>query len=167
MTLPLAALGALIAALFETTPLAELPIAGATIDLVLVLAVVATMTMSAEDGLVWAFVGGLMLDMLTPARPIGATTFTVLLVAGFAILATRFAPSGRRVLAVALVFVLTFLYHGLLLGVLNLTQHLAVSALQPRIVLVSAVLNALVAIPVAYGLSSLERRVGARERPDW
>ena len=167
MTLPLAALGALIAALFESTPLAELPIAGATIDLVLILAVVATMTMGVEDGLVWAFVGGLMLDMLTPARPIGATTLTLLLVTGFAILATRFAPSGRRVLAVAAVFALTFLYHGLLLGLLNLTQHLAVNALQPRIVLIGAVLNALVAIPVAFGLTSVERRIGARERPDW
>ena len=89
MTLPFAALGALIAALIETTVLPELPIAGAQPDLVFTLAVVATMLLSAEDGLVWAFVGGLLIDLLVPARPIGATTLSLLLVVGVAALASR------------------------------------------------------------------------------
>jgi D-3-phosphoglycerate dehydrogenase len=37
------------------------------------------MLMGVEDGLAWAFLGGLMLDMLVPARPLGATTLTLLL----------------------------------------------------------------------------------------
>lgn len=167
MTLPFAALGALIAALIETTVLPELPIAGATINLVLVLAVVATMTMGVEDGLVWAFVGGLMLDMLTPARPIGATTLTLLLVCGLAAVGARFFAPSRRLPAIVATFVLTWPYHAGLLAILVLTGGMAVGSLQPRIVLVAAIVNALVAIPAAYVLTSVERRFGATDRPDW
>ena len=85
MTLPLAAVGALVAALLETSVLPELQIGGTKPDLVLVLAIVATMIMGVEDGLVWAFLGGLMLDVLVPGRPLVATTFVLLLVVGLAI----------------------------------------------------------------------------------
>ena len=54
--------------------LPEIPIAGATADLVLVVAVTATLVMGIEDGLIAAFVGGLLIDMLVPARPLGAET---------------------------------------------------------------------------------------------
>lgn len=167
MTLPFAALGALVAALIETTVLPLFPIAGATINLVFVLAIVATMTMGVEDGLVWAFVGGLMLDMLTPGRPLGATTFTLLIVVGVAVLAARFFAPGRRWPAVAATFVLTGAFHLILLGVLNLTERIDVGALQPRVVFVAAVLNLIVAIPAVIVYAVVERRFGLAERPDW
>ena len=76
LTIPFAALSALIAALLETTVLPEIPIAGATADLVLVVAVVATIMFGVEDGIVAAFVGGLLVDMLIPDRPLGAATLS-------------------------------------------------------------------------------------------
>lgn len=167
MTLPFAALGALVAALIETTVLPLFPIAGATINLVFVLAIVATMTMGVEDGLVWAFVGGLMLDMLTPGRPLGATTFTLLIVVGVAVLAARFFAPGRRWPPVVATFVLTGAFHLVLLAVLNLTERLDVGALQPRIVFVAAMLNLLVAIPAAIAFTIVARRFGPAERADW
>jgi hypothetical protein len=166
LTLPFAALGALFAALLETSIAPELVFAGAQIDLVLSLAVVAAMTMGAEDGVVWAFLGGLMLDMLIPGRPVGATTLSLLLAVGVAIIAVRI-PAPRRTLAVAAVFMLTWLFHALLIGVMTVTEGVALSGFAPMVVLAAALLNAIVAIPAALLFTALERRLGVGERADW
>jgi len=83
LTIPFAALMALLAALLETTVLPEIPIAGATPDLVLVVAVTATLMLGIEDGLIAAFLGGLLTDMLIPERPLGAATLSLLLVLAY------------------------------------------------------------------------------------
>jgi hypothetical protein len=166
LTLPFAALGALLAALLETSVAPELVFAGAQIDLVLSLAVVAAMTMGAEDGVVWAFLGGLMLDMLIPGRPVGATTLSLLLAVGVAIIAVRI-PAPRRTLAVAAVFMLTWLFHALLIGVMTVTEGVALRGFAPMVVLAAALLNAIVAIPAALLFTALERRLGVGERADW
>ncbi|HEY7598451.1 MAG TPA: hypothetical protein VH741_00890 [Candidatus Limnocylindrales bacterium] len=166
MTLPLAALGALLAALLETSVAPELAIGGAQADLVLALAIAAAMVMGLEDGLVWAFLGGLMLDMLVPGRPIGATTVVLLLAVGVAALAVRI-PAPRRALAVAAVFALTFAFHLALTGVLSATTGLSLSSLDVGVVLVSAVINAIVALPAVIAFTAIERRFGVAERADW
>lgn len=166
MTLPFAALGALIAALLEATALAELPILGAQADLVLTLAIVATMVLSAEDGFVWAFVGGLMLDMLIPARPIGATTLTLMLVVGLAAVLAHFIGRGHRLAAVLAVFALTWVFHAVLIGVLVLSEGLALSVFEPRLVFFAAVINLVVAVPAALIMGAVGRRL-AVERMDW
>ena len=166
MTLPFAALGALIAALLEASLLPELPIAGTHADLVLTLAIVATMLLGPEDGLVWAFVGGLMLDMLTPARPIGATTLTLLLVVGLAALISHFAGRGHRLPAILSVFAATWIFHLLLLGVLVLVEGVAFSVFEPRLVLAAALMNTLLAVPAAFVYSAIGRRL-VTERADW
>jgi cell shape-determining protein MreD len=166
LTLPFAALGALLAALIETTVLPELPIARTQGDLVLVLAVVAALALSAEDGLVWAFVGGLMLDMLIPARPIGATTLTLLLVVGIAALVGLLIGRPHRLSAVFAAFALTWVFHVFLLAVLVLTEGLAFDVLEPRLVLVASLINVAVAIPAAIHLAAIARRLPP-ERVDW
>jgi rod shape-determining protein MreD len=167
LTLPFAALGALIAALIETTVLPELPIAGAQPDLVFTLAVVATMLLSAEDGLVWAFVGGLLIDLLVPARPIGATTLSLLLVVGVAALASRVVGRAHRWPAVLAVFILTWLYQAILLATLVFSEGIAFGIFDPQLVLVSAMLNTLIAIPAVLVIVALQRRFGTAERVDW
>lgn len=166
LTLPFAALGALLAALIEATVLPELPIFGTQADLVLTLAIVATMVLGPEDGLVWAFVGGLMLDMLTPARPIGATTMTLLLVVGLAALVAHFAGRGHRLPAILAVFTATWIFHFVLLGVLVLVEGIAFSVLEPRLVLVAALMNTVVAVPAAFSFAAISRRL-ASERAGW
>jgi rod shape-determining protein MreD len=166
LTLPFAALGALIAALVETSVLPELQVLGTKADLVLVLAIVATILMGVEDGLVWAFLGGLMLDMLTPARPLGATTLALLIVVGLAIIGTRVLGPGR-IRAVVAAFALTWLFHLLLLAVLMLTEGITIRTFEPRIVLAAAVMNAVIAVPAALAFGALGRRFGAAERADW
>lgn len=166
MTLPFAGLGAIIAALLETTVLPEMRIGGTQPDLVFALAVAATVVLRAEDGLVWAFVGGLMLDMLIPARPIGATTLSLLLMVGLAALGAHFMGQARRATAVLAAFVLTWLFQLVLLGVLMLSEGLALGVFEPPLVLVAALLNALIAIAAALVFGAISRRL-AGDRADW
>jgi len=166
LTLPFAALGALLAALVETSVAPELAIGGAQVDLVLALAIAATMVMGLEDGLVWALLGGLMLDMLVPGRPIGATTLVLLLSVGVAALAVRI-PAPRRALALAAVFVLSWGFHLALVAVLSATTGISLTAFDPAVALVSAAINTLVAVPTVIAFGAVERRFGVTERADW
>ncbi len=166
LTLPFAALGALLAALLETSVAPEVTFGGAQADLVLSLAVVAAVTMGVDDALVWAFLGGLMLDMLIPGRPIGATTLSLLMTVGVALLAARL-PAPRRTLAIASAFVLTWVFHAVLLGVMTATEGVALSSFSATTVLVAAVMNALIAVPAAWLLMAIERRLGGHERAEW
>lgn len=166
MTIPFAALITLIAALLETTVLPELPLAGATADLVLVCAATATIVLGIEDGLVAAFLGGLLIDTLVPDRPLGAATLSLLLVLSLAMIVSRLGGPSRRWLAVALTVVLTPLLHAVLAVVLVLTEN-APLAFEPTVVLVAAFMNGLVAIVIAAIFSAIERRFGAVERVDW
>jgi rod shape-determining protein MreD len=166
LTIPFAALLALFAALIETTVLAEMPIAGATADLVLLVAIPATLMLGIEDGLASAFLGGLLIDMLVPERPLGAATLALLLVIGVAAAVARIAGPGRRWMAVALTVVLTPVMHVLLSIILVLTEG-APFALDPTVMLVAAFMNGLIAIPVTALFGALEHRFGATERVDW
>jgi len=88
MTLLLAAVGATVTALLELTVGPYLQIGTAEPHLVLVLGITVTVAIGLEAGLVWAFVGGLVLDVIAQ-RPLGSSSFALLLcVAATAILAT-------------------------------------------------------------------------------
>lgn len=166
MTVPFAALIALFAALLETTVLPEIPIAGATPDLVLVVAVTATLIMGIEDGLIAAFAGGLLMDMLIPERPLGAATLSLLLVVGIAAAVARVAGPSRRWLAVAVTVVLTPVLHIVLSLILVLTEGAPLN-FDLVAMLVAAFMNGVLAIPVAALFGALEQRFGVTERVDW
>ena len=91
MSLVLAAVGAAVAALIQSSILPFTAAGGAGLDLVLVLAVVWTMTVGLEGGLIWAFLGGLIIDVLL-MRPLGLTAFVLLLAVGAAWLIGRISP---------------------------------------------------------------------------
>ena len=91
MSLVLAAVGAAVAALIQSSILPFTAAGGAGLDLVLVLAVVWTMTVGLDGGLVWAFLGGLIIDVLL-MRPLGLTAFVLLLTVGAAWLVGRISP---------------------------------------------------------------------------
>ncbi|HUR17184.1 MAG TPA: rod shape-determining protein MreD [Candidatus Limnocylindrales bacterium] len=166
MTLPFSALVAVIAALLETSVLAELPLAGATIDLVLVCAAVATLVLGVEDGLAIAFLGGLLVDMVVPDRPMGAATLAILLALGLAFVVSRAMGPWRRLVVVGLILILTPVYHVLFTGIMALVAN-ADLAIDISTVLIAAVLNAVLAIPISAVFGALERRFGAAERAAW
>jgi rod shape-determining protein MreD len=83
MSLFVAAIGAAVTALFELTVGPYLRVGNAQPHLVLILAVICTMAVGFETGLAWGFVGGIVLDVLAQ-RPLGATSFALVIVVGLA-----------------------------------------------------------------------------------
>lgn len=166
MTIPFAALFTILAALLETTVLPELPIAGAIADLVLICATCAAIILGIEDGLAAAFLGGLMIDLLVPDRPLGGATLSLLLVLSLAMIVARVGGSSRRWLAVAMTVILTPLLHGLMTVILVATEGVPL-VFSPSAVLVAAFMNGVIAIPVATLFTAIEHRFGTVERVDW
>ena len=104
-----AAIGGALAALFEATVASRLHIADAQLQIVLVLAIVATIAFSFEAGMAVAFVGGLFADLLF-VRPLGATPVCMLLaVAGTAAVA-HYLQISKLLVSVLSVFVWTMGY---------------------------------------------------------
>lgn len=143
MSLLVAAVGAVLASLFETSVLPELHTG---LDLVLVFALVSAMLLSVEEGLIWAFLGGLTLDLLTPGgRALGSTTLCLLLATGGGLLIARITQPPRVLTVVITVLALTFLYHALLAVVLAATEGVSLSGFSFAAAAVTAVLNAILA----------------------
>jgi rod shape-determining protein MreD len=120
LSLVLAAVGATVAALIQSTVLPFAAQGGGGLDLVLVVAVVWTMALGLEGGLIWAFLGGLVIDVLL-MRPLGLTAFIDLLAVGAAWAVVRLVPRPlypvivvtTTVLAAAAVPLGVLLYDGL------------------------------------------------------
>jgi rod shape-determining protein MreD len=166
MTLLLAAVGAVVTALLELTVGPYLRIGDAQPNLVLVLGVVVTIAVGLEAGLVWAFVGGLALDVITQ-RPLGSSAFALLLcMAGASVLARSFARL-RPIVPIGAVFILSigysmilFLTFGALGSPLPVSDPLAA-------ILPSAIYDAVLAAVVGPLVIAVhDRRVDA-ERVDW
>lgn len=167
MSLALAAVGAIVAALLETSVAPYLLIGGVKPDLVLTCATVFTVTVSADGGFILAFVGGLMLDMLiAPAHPVGSTIAPLLVTAGIAALAARFLGRNQVATAVAATFVLTFVYQVLFAMILRAMIG-GVSPAGLSVLLPIAIENTVLALPLAALCRWTWLRYGARDRIEW
>ena len=168
MSLVLAAVGAAVAALIQSSILPFTAAGGAGLDLVLVLAVVWTMTVGLEGGLIWAFLGGLIIDVLL-MRPLGLTAFVLLLAVGAAWLVGRVSPRAFYPIVVAtaaitasIVSVLTVVLIGALRGLPPGVEPLTQAV--PTGLLAGLAAAAIAPVPVI-----LQRRRSAdeTERVDW
>ena len=166
MTLLLAAVGATGAALFELTVGPYLRIGDAQPHFVLVLGVVLTIAVGLEAGLVWAFVGGLALDVLAQ-RPLGSTSFALLLCMGGAFAMGRALARVRPIAPVIAVPVLSLLY--------SMVSFVALGALGSPLpvsdpietVLPSVLYDAVLAILIGPLIVSIHDRRALQERADW
>lgn len=154
----------LLAAIIQSTVLAHLVVAGVKVDLVLLLIVAWSVRRGVEEGIVWALIGGVAIDLLS-VGPFGASVIGF----GFAaVLAGSLGPVLKQV-SVLLPLVLTPLTS----VVASLVAALAMAALGwpvpwpatvALVVLPSAALDTL-SMVVVYPLVSLaDRRPHA---PDW
>ncbi|HKG56494.1 MAG TPA: rod shape-determining protein MreD [Candidatus Limnocylindrales bacterium] len=166
MTLVLAAVGAVVAGLLELTVAPHIAVAGVQPHLVLVLGVIWTVAAGLETGLVWAFAGGLLLDVLAP-RPLGVSAFALLLSLGAAYVGGRALTRARPLAPIPLVFVLTIVNSLVLLVVLGaLSAPISVS--DPlRALLPGAVYDTVVAAVLGPLFVSLRDRYAEEERADW
>jgi rod shape-determining protein MreD len=166
MTLLLAAVGATGAALFELTVGPYLRIDGAQPHFVLVLGIVLTIAVRLEAGLVWAFVGGLALDVLAQ-RPLGSSSFALLLCVGGASVLGRLLASVRPIAPVIAVPVLSLLYSMVLFVALGaLGSPIPVSD-PVQTVLPSIVYDTVLAVLIGPLAVSIHDHRALKERVDW
>lgn len=168
MSLALAAVGAAVAALIQSTVLPFAAIGGGSLDLVLVIAVVWTMALGLEGGLMWAFLGGLVIDVLL-MRPLGLTAFVDLLAVGTAWVVARLFARALYPMVVATAAALSAIA-----GPLTVLLYRALRDVPPGVnpaagVLPSAILAAVVAALAApLAIAAARRaRTEENERVDW
>jgi rod shape-determining protein MreD len=124
MTLLLAAVGATVTALLELTVGPYLRFGIAQPHLVLVVGIVVTVAVGLEAGLAWAFVGGLVLDVLAQ-RPLGSTAFALLLCMGATAVLGRVLFRLRPIVPILATLLLSLFY--------SMTLYVAFNALRTPI----------------------------------
>jgi rod shape-determining protein MreD len=163
MTLLVAAIAATVAAIVELTITPYLRVGDAQPHLVFVLAVVWTVAVGLDSGLVWAFVGGLVLDTLAQ-RPLGSTAFALLLVVGATGAITRFLVRIRPVVAIIATLLLSLVYSMTLLMLFSVLRPPSTLADPLRIVGPSVLYDVIVAAVLGPLAVSLRDRFVDEER---
>jgi rod shape-determining protein MreD len=162
----LAAVGATVAALLETTVGPHLGVGGAHPHLVLVLGIVWTVAAGVESGLVWAFAGGLALDILAQ-RPLGSSALALLICIGGAGAVARLLSRARRLAPIPLVFLFSFV-NSLLLLVIYGALRTPIPAPDPISTLLPGVLydTVIAAVIGPLAVAARDRRLD-QDRADW
>lgn len=166
MRLTLAAVGAVVAALLQLTIVPYLRAGNAQPDLVLVFAVTATIAGSVEAGLLSAFIGGLMIDLLAP-RPLGMTAFMLLLSVGLAAILARTFDRVRIITPVIAVFLGSCLSSALFLFLYGALRDRIPVPGPAQAILPDAIYSAAVASVVGTIAVAIRQRAAERERVAW
>jgi rod shape-determining protein MreD len=161
------AVGAVIAAVIESSVLTHLQVGGIRPDLVFAVGIALAMVLGFESGITWAFVGGVSLDLLLPGRSLGSTALTLLLVTAMALLVARATWPPRLVVISATSFGLTFVYQVLLLGLLVLTEGIAFAGLSVTDLVIIGLLNAVITVVAVAIVRAIDLRFGEPERLAW
>jgi rod shape-determining protein MreD len=160
-----AAVGAGIAALLEATTASRYQLAGTQLQFVLVLAVAITVVFGFEEGMSWAFVGGLMADFLT-LRPLGSTVFELLVVVGATDISVPIMSRARYPGCIVAVLILTPIYLVISDIVAVLLQPPA-PTLRISSLIIAALANAVLAAVITPLVIGLKRRAERREQVLW
>jgi rod shape-determining protein MreD len=166
MTLLLAAVGATVMALLELTVGPYLRIGGAQPHLVLVLGIIVTVAVGLEAGLVWAFVGGLVLDVLAQ-RPLGSTSFALLLCVGATSVLARFFIRLRIFVPILATLLLSLLYSMILFVAYNALRTPIPVADPVGVLLPGVVYDTILAALIGPLAISIHDRHREAERMDW
>jgi rod shape-determining protein MreD len=166
MSLALAAVVAVAAALLQASVVPHIAIGHAVPDLPLVVVLLWASFGSLEGAMVAAFLGGIVVDALL-ARPLGSTSFVLLIAAGAATAVSRTGARGRVPLLIVAAFglsvltaLLWFVVYGALAGPVPAADPMG-SAI-PDAIYTTVVFVA--ALPIVI---LLRRRFGEQERVAW
>ncbi len=161
------AVGAVLAAVVESSVLTHLQVGSVKPDLVFAVGIAVAMVLGFDSGMAWAFVGGVALDLLLPGRALGSSALTLVLLTALALLVARTTWPPRLIVISATTFSLTFVYQVLLLAILGVTAGVAFAGLAlPELILIGA-LNLLLAAIAVVVVRALDLRFGERERLAW
>ena len=119
-----------------------------------------------NDGVVWAFVGGMFLDLLS-SGPLGANALALMVTALAAGVIGVRVSGAAPILAPLMAALGTLIYHLVYLAVLALTgQPVFLDVYMNRFILPGVVFN-LALVPVVYLLLMMVDRRTSRERLEW
>jgi len=166
MTLLLAAVGATLTALLELTVGPYLRIGTAQPHFVLVIGIVVTVGIGLEAGLVWAFVGGLVLDVLAQ-RPLGSTAFALLLCMGVTAVLARIFRRLRPVVPILATVFLSVGYSMILFVAFNALRSSIPFPDPVSLILPAAVYDIVLAALIGPLAISLHDRRNDTSRLDW
>lgn len=111
-------------AMVQTTLLSRITLLGAPPNLMLLVVLVWTLVRGMDEGAVWAFVGGLMLDLLS-GGPLGSMALALLAAASLAGQSVGEEVGSQAVRLVILTVLGAMAYHLVLLIILNWSGHVA------------------------------------------
>jgi rod shape-determining protein MreD len=166
MTLLFTAVGAVIMALLELTVGPYLRIGAAQPHLVLVIGIVVTVAIGLDAGLVWAFIGGLALDVLAD-RPLGSTAFALLLCVGATDVLGRILVRFRPIVPIVATVFLSVGYSMIAFFALNALDRPIPIDDPISFVTPSAVYDVVLAALIGPLIVSIHDRRIEPERADW
>jgi rod shape-determining protein MreD len=166
MQLVIAAALAVVTALAEFTIAPYLKIGDAVLQPVLVFGVTWTIAGGLEAGLVWAFVGGLALDILGQ-RPLGSSAFAMLVAIGLASVIGGLLGRVRPIAPVIATAIVSPVYSMLLLVSITALSSAPMSSAAFDSVLPTAIYNTVLAALVGPLTVAIVMRRQAAERMDW
>jgi rod shape-determining protein MreD len=161
------AVGAVLAAILESSVLTHLQVGSVRPDLVFAVGIAVAMVLGFESGMTWAFVGGLALDLFLPGRALGASALTLLLVTAAAVLVARILWPPRLIFVVGTAFALTFVYQAMSAVLLALVEGVPPTGVSFADMAIIGLLNAIIAGIAVPVLRALDLRFGEPERLAW
>ncbi len=166
MTQLLAAIGATAAALIELSIVPYLRIGDAHPHPVLVFGVVWAIATGLESGLVWAIVGGVMLDSLA-ARPFGASVLALVVAVGVAVLVARVFVRIRPLAPVIAVPIVSLVYSMILITLISAIRPTSTVADPVASLMPGAAYDAVLGLVFGPLALSIRDRLRPEERVDW
>ena len=161
------AVGAVLAAILESSVLTHLQVGSVRPDLVFAMGIAVAMVLGFESGMTWAFVGGITLDLLLPGRALGSSALTLVLLTAAALMVARAMWPPRLAIISGTAFVLTFAYQLMVLALLAFTAGVSFVGLSVPDLVVIGLLNAAVAGVSVAVVRALDLRFGEPERLAW
>jgi rod shape-determining protein MreD len=156
----------LIAAILQSTIMPHLAVRGVFADLPVLLVVSWSLIRGAGEGVVWGFVAGLAVDLLS-GGPFGAATLSLTAIGLISGSGKSTALRANVLLPSVVMFLVTIIYSLVFLLVVGITGNRVIwldSLLQ--IVLPSAVLNAALT-PIVFGIMRWSYRRLSQEEMEW
>ncbi len=154
-------------ALSQATVAGHFAIGGNTPGLVLIAVIDWGILRGTDEGMLWAFFGGLCLDIFS-GWPIGTSTVALVIVASLVSLGEGTFMRTHALVPIATVFAATLLYYAIALFTLESTQQPVSWIAEFRMaILPVAIYNAAINIPGYWLMKRLESRVYPVSRAHW
>lgn len=153
--------------LFQTSLMTHLALGGAVPAIVLLVVIDWGILRGPDQGMLWAFIGGLGIDLFS-GWPFGTSTVALVIVASIVSLGGGTFIRTHALLPPAAVFLGTILYYLVAFFILESTHHpVEWTAAVRGAVLPIAIYNAVLNVPVYWLVRRLEGRVYPLPRANW